>query len=259
MASMVSHPADRPVESGRFYYRMAGACVAIAFLGFTPSYFVPLARGGGGWPLVIHVHGLLFFIWVLFFWWQTWLIVNGRRQHHRAWGLVGIGLAVSMVSAAFMVVASRAASHQAAGFVVEGRSFAWIAVSDLLIFAGILAAAVANVGKPETHKRLMLMATISLLGPPIGRWVLLGVKTFTAVQAATPGAPPPVTAGYLPHALSFTLVAIAMARDRRTIGRIHPAYVASFAVMVLQLLTLTTIASSPSWQRIAARIATVGG
>lgn len=258
MASIPWSPTDTRDGADRFYHRMAWSCLAIAVLDFTPSYFVPLVSGHGSWPPIFHVHGWLFFGWVLFFWWQNRLIVTGQPQRHRAWGLVGIALGTSMVWAGLALVSVRIATQHAAGFVVEGRSFAWIGVSDLLIFAGLLAFAIAKVRSPETHKRLMLMATISLLGPPIGRWVLLAISAFTTIHAA-PGAPPPVTAGYVPHLLSFTLVAVAMARDLRTIGRVHPAYLASFAPMVLQLVTLTTVASSRAWHWIAGGMAAMGG
>lgn len=173
--------------------------------------------------------------------------------------LTWVALAVAMVCAAFGVVATRAAQQQAAGFVFEARSFAWISVSDLLVFAGMVAGAIASVGRPETHKRLMLAATVSLLGPPIGRWVLLAVRTFAHLPSAPTGAPPSLTAAYVPHVLSFTLIIVAMSRDRRTIGRVHPTYVGSLAAMVLQLVTLTTIAHSPAWQWIAGHIAALGG
>lgn len=250
--------AQRDV-SDRFYHRMASACVAVAVLGFAPSYFVPLARGDGSWPLLIHLHGLLFFGWVVFFWWQTRRILNGQVRSHRAWGLLGIALGATMVCAAFVVVAMRIGVHQEAGFDVQGRRFAWIGISDLLIFASLLACAIARAGRPETHKRLMLMATIALLGPPIGRWVLLALGAITNLPGAGPGAPPPVTAGYLPHLLSFTLVAVAMARDVRTIGRVHPAYLASFAAMAVQLVTLTPIANSRTWQWLAGAMARMAG
>lgn len=259
MTGRVSSPVGQRDVSDRFYHRMASACLAIAVLGFAPSYFVPLARGTGSWPLLIHLHGLLFFGWVVFFWWQTRRILNGEVRSHRAWGLFGIALGTIMVCAAFAVVAMRIGVHQRAGFDVEGRRFAWIGISDLLIFASLLAFAIARAGQPDTHKRLMLMATIALLGPPIGRWVLLAVGTFTTLPGAGSGAPPPVTAAYVPHILSFALVAVAMTREMRTIGRVHPAYLVSFAAMVVQLVTLTRIANSRTWQWIAGAMASMAG
>lgn len=50
---------------------MALACAATAFLGFAPTYFVPLAHRTFSASPVIHFHGLLFFTWSLYFVMQT--------------------------------------------------------------------------------------------------------------------------------------------------------------------------------------------
>ena len=71
--------------------------------------FLTSAATNRSWPLIFHVHGLLYFGWVLFFWWQNWLIMNGQPLRHRAWGLFGIALGTAMVCAAFALVATRAA------------------------------------------------------------------------------------------------------------------------------------------------------
>jgi len=44
-----------------FYFHMALACAAVAFLGFAPTYFVPMARGSLAIPPVLHIHGIVFF------------------------------------------------------------------------------------------------------------------------------------------------------------------------------------------------------
>lgn len=246
---------DTHPRAGRFYLRMACACAVIAVAGFTPGYFLPLIRGTESWPAVFHLHGTLLFGWVAFYCWQNWLIAARQTPRHRVWGAFGVCLAAAVVLGSLAVVAVGTQVREVAGFVAEARGFAWVGVSDLLVFGGLIAAAIASVRYPEAHKRLMLMATISLLGPPIGRWVLLGMKALAIVPGAPAGAPPPVAAAYVPHALSFVLVAIAVVRDRRTRGRIHYAYVVGFGAMLLQLVTLQTIAASSAWQGIAGAMA----
>lgn len=72
----------------------------------------------------------------------------------------------------------------AAGHGSEALSFTWVQVGGMLFFGGAFAAAIANVRTPEVHKRLMLLATISLLDAPIARWVL----GFTGAISAPGGA-----------------------------------------------------------------------
>src|SRR3979490_2051060 len=50
-------------QTGYFYFYMALACTAVAFLGFAPTYWLPLAKRSFSASPVVHFHGLLFFAW----------------------------------------------------------------------------------------------------------------------------------------------------------------------------------------------------
>src|SRR5258705_206912 len=86
-----------------FYFYMALSCTAVAFLGFAPTYFMPLAKGSFSATPVIHVHGIIFFAWSLFFVFQTWLAASGRLTRHRSVGMIGISLATAMTIFGFLV------------------------------------------------------------------------------------------------------------------------------------------------------------
>ncbi len=58
----------------------------------------------------------------------------------------------------------------AAGYREEALRFSWIQVGGITLFAALFILAIVNVKKAEVHKRLMLVATISLLQAPIARW-----------------------------------------------------------------------------------------
>src|SRR5665811_2230317 len=79
-----------------FYFYMALSCAAVAFLGFAPTYWLPMAAGTFKSNPIVHVHGMVFFSWVLFFSFQTWLAASGRLARHRAVGMVGISFATAM-------------------------------------------------------------------------------------------------------------------------------------------------------------------
>src|SRR3954451_22281377 len=76
-------------QTGYFYFYMALACMAVAFLGFAPTYWVPLASRSFSASSVVHFHGLLFFTWTLFFAIQTWLAASGKITRHRTIGMIG--------------------------------------------------------------------------------------------------------------------------------------------------------------------------
>ena len=86
---------------------MALACTAVAFLGFAPTYLMPLANRSFSASPVVHVHGLLFFAWSLFFVFQTWLAASGQVARHRSIGMIGVSLATAMTIFGFLVSGAR--------------------------------------------------------------------------------------------------------------------------------------------------------
>ena len=82
-------------------------------------------------------------------------------------GVAGAGLAalVVIVGVTTAIVFSRA--NIAAGFGDEVRAFMTTPFFSMTCFLILVAAAIAYRGRPQTHKRLMLLATINLLDAPI--------------------------------------------------------------------------------------------
>src|SRR5206468_11104768 len=83
-------------DSRYFYFRMALAFMAVAFIGFAPTYWAPMVKGTFQAAPVYHLHGLIFFSWTLYFVFQTWLAASGQIVRHRSVGLIGISLATAM-------------------------------------------------------------------------------------------------------------------------------------------------------------------
>ncbi len=75
---------------------MSLACMAVAFLGFLPTYWMPMASGTFRANPVFHIHGMIFFSWTLYFVFQTWLAASGQVARHRMVGLIGVSLATAM-------------------------------------------------------------------------------------------------------------------------------------------------------------------
>jgi hypothetical protein len=60
--TVVAGEAGYPgVEAHRFYLTMAVIIAAVAFIGFAPSYWVPLASGKLAVAPIFHIHGAIFF------------------------------------------------------------------------------------------------------------------------------------------------------------------------------------------------------
>jgi len=62
----------------RFYLHIAAACLIVAVVGFTPTYWLPLFRGTLNVPAISHAHAAVFYSWTLLFLAQTWLAANRK-------------------------------------------------------------------------------------------------------------------------------------------------------------------------------------
>src|SRR5438552_18308847 len=56
-----------------FYLYMALSCAAVAFLGFAPTFWLPMASHTFKANPIVYVHGLVFSSCTLFFVFQTWI------------------------------------------------------------------------------------------------------------------------------------------------------------------------------------------
>jgi hypothetical protein len=231
-----------------FYFYMALACIAVAFLGFAPTYWVPMASGRLTAMPVVHFHGLLFFAWTLYFAFQTWLAASGQITRHRAIGMIGVSLATAMTIFGFLVAVNMMKRAAAVGMTDEGIAFSIVPLSGMLFFAVVFTLAIANVRRPEIHKRLMLLAGISLLDAAVARWFL----TFLAPPG--PPGPPPVPVTIAPALVAYLLLVAAIVFDWRTRGRPHPVYVYGGIALVAVKLLNWPISTTPLWHSFAGGI-----
>ncbi|HZF30512.1 MAG TPA: hypothetical protein VE907_15450 [Gammaproteobacteria bacterium] len=168
--ALVRAPLTARAGDRRFYTGMALAAAATVFLGFSRtfflrSYFEPMPLA---WPFI--VHGVVFTAWIALFVAQTSLVAARRFEAHRQLGWAGTGLAVVMVGVALVAAVTGGRRDIAAGHVEESLTFFATPVFSMIMFASLLGAAIALRGRPETHKRLMLLATLSLLDAAVARW-----------------------------------------------------------------------------------------
>jgi hypothetical protein len=248
MTTLIDRGPTRAAASSQasyFYFYMALSCTAVAFLGFAPTYWLPLATRSFPPLPVIHFHGLLFFAWSLYFSFQTWLAASGRVARHRTIGMIGVSLATAMTIFGFLAAVNLMQRAAALGLTNEGIAFAIVPLSGILFFAVVFTLAVAATRRPETHKRLMLLAGISLLDAAVARWFL----TFLA-----PAGPPPVPVTIPPAFVAYLLLVAAMIFDWRTRGRPHPVYVYGGAALVAVKLLNWPISTTAAWHAFAGGI-----
>ena len=248
---------SRP-ERSRFFVRMAAACVFVAFAGFAPTYWLQLPAGTFVGSPLLHLHGLLFSGWTIYLLLQTILAARGRIARHRSWGLLGVSLATAMVLVGFAVANAVLSARLAAGFGDRARAFHIASVSMITLFGLFVAAAIVFVRRPEIHKRLMLLATASMLPPAIAR--LFFAVSVGIGPGLRPGLGPPRTvASVLAPALAADVVILAaIVHDMRTRGRPHPANVAGGALMLAVQILREPASRTHTWYAIADFLARFG-
>jgi hypothetical protein len=220
----------------QFYTGMAIAAAAVVFFGFAPSFYL---RSSASTPLPTYlvVHGVLFTMWIALFIAQTSLVAARRTDVHRKLGWAGIALATAMV-----VVGTTAGIVSMRGrFPDQGAvalSFLTTPLFSMVMFATLIAAAVRFRRDSQTHKRLMLLATISILDAAVAR------LPFDVLRSSA-WAYLPATDVFLAAAILYDLA------SRRTV---HAAYVWGGALIVIEQALRIPIGNTAAWQAMAGSI-----
>jgi hypothetical protein len=174
----------------RFFSAMAALIVVTALAGFARTYFLrPVLPVLSPPPLaltpLIHLHGLLFTGWVLLLLVQVRLVAAKRIARHRQLGVAGAVMAGVMVVVGTLT-ALQGVVRGVAPFGIDPRRFMIVPLFAILLFALFVVLGVRARRDAQSHKRLMLLATIAILPPAIARWVLLlGLGPLVVFAVAT--------------------------------------------------------------------------
>ena len=187
-----------------FFTGMALASALTLFLGFLPSYF----------------HR----------WWAA-----HRTDIHRTLGVAGVVLA-AVVLIVGVAVSVETLRRNGGPFGDDPRKFFAIPLGDIIAFGALVSAAVVQRRRSEAHKRLMLLATISLLTAAVARY--LG-------QVGLGGA-----ANLFFGTDVFVLVLVLY--DLASRGRVHPATLWGGALVVgFKPLLYYVLSGTPAWLALA--------
>ena len=154
------------------YLLSAVVLTAIMFVGFAKNYYLRAWIGTRPITTMVHVHGLVMTAWILLFLTQTLLVAKRRTDVHRKLGVAGAILAIVVVALGIYTIAGSIA-RQHLGTNTQAFALTFVAFDglSLLLFGGLVMTALRLRSRPPIHKRLMLMALVSLLPPAFGRLV----------------------------------------------------------------------------------------
>ena len=253
MTTITTASVARP-RIADFYTWMAVACILTAFLGFIPTYWTPLVAGQFAAHPVVHMHGIAFFSWTIFALVQTSLVPAGRVALHRSVGLAGISLATLLTVLGLLAALNSLLGSFAVGRNYDAEAFLIVPLSIIATFATLFTLAIANIRRPEIHKRLMLMATVSVLNAPVARPLLTWVWPLNG-----PNDVPPVWINVPACWLSYLLIVAAMIYDWRTRGKVHNVYLVALPILVVLAYLVIPISETQAWHAIAKDYALLAG
>lgn len=249
----ITRDAGARIRFGDLYSWTALGCVLTAFLGFIPTFWTPLAAGKFAANPVVFMHGIGFFTWTLFALAQTSLVPAGRVALHRSVGLAGISFATVLTGLGLLAALNSLQSGIAAGQADGAEAFLIVPLTVIVPFAVLFALAIGNIRRPEFHKRLMLLATVSVLNAPVARPLIVWVFKLPPTQQL------PVWIDVPACFLSYLLFVPALIHDWRTRGRIHPVYMIAVPILVLIPLAVMPISDTAAWHAFAKGFAAMAG
>lgn len=251
-------PSGRVTRS-KFFLFLALLCAAIAIGGFMPTYWLQLRGGTFRGPPLLHIHGLLCTAWILFLISQAWMASQGQLRRHREWGLAGIALATTVVVIGFGTAIVALQAELARGLGDAARAFFIVPVASMVGFAVFTAAAIACTHRPEWHKRLMIVGTVSLIQAAAAR------IPFTIINGSAPGlrpglvAPPPPLMPVIVGLLLQLIVVAGMIHDRRSRGSIHPAWIVGLIGSLALIILKVPLATTAGWLAFAEWMTHIAG
>ena len=233
--------AARAARSDRDYAGWIVAAILLTVLvGFSRSFFLlPLFPAAPAWAApepIFYLHGALFTAWFVLLAGQAWLVRARLLRFHRRLGYVGAGLAVAVVLVGSY--AALRAANRPTGFIgvpFPPEQFLIVPLLGMVLFAVFVALAVVARNHAATHKRFILLGSISLLGAPVARLPLML----------------PMLPFWLDAIVYSGFVAAMAAWDLDTRRRLRPETLWGGIALVGLNLAALPLASSEAWQTVA--------
>lgn len=226
------------------YHRLDGravvACAAIVLAVIAGGFGYDMATVASANPFdyawYTHVHAVAFSAWLVLLVGQVALVRTGNTALHRRIGRAGFFLVPVLLIAGPMVAILRRWEPRCDPCALP---FMATQFTNMTAFIPLAAAGLMLRRDPASHKRLMLMATISITEPGFGRLI---ADPLHAILGD----------GYVPYFISAyigTLVLMLMmgAYDVWTRGRPHPSWTAAFLWIVVNQALATWLFHQSFW------------
>lgn len=157
--------------SDKNLYLLAGiALPLIVFIGYFKTYYFsaffnvpPVANS------LVHLHGIVMSLWVVYFTVQVALARTKNIKLHMTLGFAGIGLAALVVIVGLATAYDSHVVRHVAPAGIHPYSFLVIPFGDLAFFVLALSGAIYYRKRPAEHRALMFMTAINFAAPALAR------------------------------------------------------------------------------------------
>jgi hypothetical protein len=241
--------SNAPVRSGFFFWASV-LLLSFVLIGFARTFYLRAFFDVRPIPGYLYVHGSVLTAWFVWLFIQTSMVRTGRTATHRRLGIVGVVIGAMVIATGPMATLGQVGRLRDAGLdwntdlgvalgipAAEGipmlqfaAGVVWINFASIVLFTVLLAGAVTLRHNPQTHKRLMLLASIAIIGPAlarISRWQVLGGESGP----------------FIPVVILGLLVTV-IVHDVVTMRRVHRATLIGCGAIVLVIFASRVIAGS---------------
>lgn len=229
-----------------FYAGMAWLYVLVIVVGFAPRSFLILGGNMPNPPLVVHMHAFVMLAWTVLVAAQASLSQANRMDLHRRLGMLSLVVGPAVLIVLTLVTVARhqaAAGTPAAGLV---NNILFLQIRSIILFPTFFIWALATRERdPQTHKRMILLATLMLIDAAIARMGWLPFNTFPLRYLAI-------------HMYLLALTLPALAFDYLRLGRIHSAWLWGLGLTLPWIVGAELIWNSPWWLSFGPRLVGAG-
>jgi hypothetical protein len=220
----------------KYFYLFMSLLIAVTVVyGFSRTVDKNLIHPALPRPFLLYVHAAVFSGWVVFYILQSALVRTHKVGVHRriGWFGVALGIAIPVLGVSTAITMTRfniVQLHQ-----TDAAAFIMVPLFDITAFSITFALGIYWRKKPESHRRLLLIASCALTAAAFGRF------------------PPHLLPPVVFYSGVDLLILLGVARDLIVNRRIHRVYLYALPAFILgQTVVMYTVTHElPYWLKIA--------
>lgn len=239
MAANLTNISPRLADRKLFLVAAIGFPLFV-LIGYFRTYYGSALFNAPALPsTLVHVHGIIMTLWVVYFSVQIALIRTKNVKLHMTMGLAGVALAVLVVVTGTMTAYDANLVRASAPPGWDAKAFFLVPMFDMLQFVILFSAAIYYRKRPTEHKSLMLLTALNFLPAALFRLPIL-----------------PPEQGMIQAFGGASLIALAcLAWHSAKHGKVNRIFAAGVVMMIVSVPLRIAIGETQVWQDVASLLA----